>query len=92
MSSEPKKTWLRPTQITRKFPENKYAFGIHLTYPGDWIETNPMTKKEAQAVQHAAWKWAWWHKYTVSATIHPFNDGWVCKVVLVKKHRNRDYT
>lgn len=53
-----KKTWLRPTQVSRKFPQSKYHFTEYLKRPGDFLITNPLTKKEAYKVVYAAHFWA----------------------------------
>ena len=84
---------MRPTQITKKFPENKYHFSTHLTQVGDWVETSPFTnKQEAINVRKAAHFWAWYHKCRVNAEVYDFGEGkWVARVKLISKHRFRDY-
>lgn len=86
-----KKTWLRPTQISKTFPRNKYHFDQHLTDTGDWVETNPLSPKEYDNIQDAAHAWAWFRKYTVKTRSYPTDTGRIMRITLVKKHRNRDY-
>ena len=85
-------TWLRPTQISKQFPANKYYFSRHLTSVGDWVETNPITKAEAIKLEKARHAWSWHHKNTTKFEKIPSADGMVIvKITLTSKHRNRDY-
>lgn len=86
-----KKTWLRPTQISKTFPANKYGFDQHLTDVGDWVETNPLTLKEYYNITDAAYAWAWVRQYTIKTKSHPSEGGKIVRITLVKKHRHRDY-
>lgn len=84
--------WLRPTQITKKFPSNIYSFSQHLTSVGDWVETNPITKEEAIKMNKASHAWSYYHKCTISISVIPAADDLVIvKITLTSKHRNRDY-
>lgn len=60
-----KKTWLRPTQISRKFPQNKYGFTEYLKRPGDFLISWPLTKKEADKLMFAAHFWAARRRWTI---------------------------
>lgn len=85
-------TWLRPTQISKTFPSDKYAFSIHLTRVGDWVETDALHGKEVKNIIDAAHAWAWFHKVTVQCRSSPApGGGKYVRVTLVKKHRHRDY-
>lgn len=85
-------TWLRPTQISKTFPSDKYGFSVHLTRVGDWVETNPLFGKEVKNIIDAAHAWAWHHGVTVRCKSYPASDGGKhVRVTLIKKHRHRDY-
>jgi len=86
-----KKTWLRPTQISKTFPTNKYGFDLHLTRAGDWVETNPLSQKEYYNIQDAAHAWAWTRQWTIKTRSYPTDEGRIMRITLVKKHRERDY-
>ena len=84
--------WLRPTEITKQFPSDKYAFSIHLLRPGDWVETNPLTQKEYYNIQDAAHFWAWKKGYSVKTESWPDGTGLkIVRITLTKLHRERDY-
>jgi len=84
--------WQRPTEITKKFPSNKYGFSVNLTRPGDWVETNPLTKKEYYNIQDAAHFWAWKHGVTIKTRSWPVDNEHRCmRITLVKLHRERNY-
>ena len=87
-----KTSWLRPTQISKTFPANKYKFSEYLVNVGDFIETNPVTRADVKKLNKAAHFWAYQHKCRVSVIYYPLPDD-MCTVVitLVSKHRYRDY-
>ena len=85
-------TWLRPTQISKTFPSNKYSFTKYLTREGDWIETGVLTREEYIKIKKAVNFWAWRKQYTIQVKSVPMpNDCKIVRIFLVKKHRNRDY-
>ncbi len=89
---ESKKFWLRPTQITKKFPSNKYRFSENLVDVGDFVETFPMPYEDCQRIQDAAHAWAWQHKYRVTTRCLPAREGgYFIRITLTSKVRVRDY-
>lgn len=88
----PKKTWLRPTQLSRTFPSNKYQFSTYLTKVGDFVETESLDDKQRNNIIDAAHAWAWFHKKTVKCQSTKAPDGgFYVRVTLIKQHRYRDY-
>lgn len=86
------KKWVRPTQLTKKFPADKYGFSKHLKKVGDWIETHPFPEKQdAVRMLRAAHHWAWYYGYRVSVEIHEKTGGWIARIFLTDKVRIRDY-
>lgn len=89
---ESKKHWLRPTQITKKFPSNKYGFSENLKEVGDFVETFPMTFKECYTLQKAAHNWAWYKGCVARTKILRAEDGlYVIRVTLDAKVRSREF-
>lgn len=65
---------------------------MHLTRPGDWVETHPISRKEYYNIQDAAHAWAWAKNVTIKTeSIACPGDKKVIRITLVKLHRNRDY-
>lgn len=86
------KTWTRATQITGKFPEDKYGFTQHLKQVGDYVMTYPMAKEDAVRVKWAAHQWAYRHECRVSHSLIRRTGGlYSARVMLVDKNRIRDY-
>ncbi len=90
---ELKKSWLRPTQITKKWPENKYGFSENLKEVGDYVETFPIPYEDCVKIRKAAHLWAWFHKYrVVTKCIKQWETGlYYIRVTLTAKVRIRDY-
>lgn len=89
---ESKKSWLRPTQLTKKFPSNKYGFSQNLKEIGDFVETFPMTFKECCTLQKAAHNWAWFHGVVATTRILRAGNGlYTIRVTLTAKVRVRDF-
>ena len=89
---EQQRKWRRPTEVTGKFPTDKYAFSIHLTKTGDWVETDSLHGKAVKNIIDAAHAWAWVHGVTVRCVSKYAPDGGkYVRVTLTKKHRHRDY-
>ena len=86
------KTWLRPTQISRTFPPNKYGFTHHLRQIGDWVETQPLDDKGYNNINDAAHFWAWRRGWRVTVLTQPDGEGKkIVRITLIAKHRERDY-
>jgi hypothetical protein len=87
-----KKTWIRATQITGEFPENKYSFSQHLKERGDYVITGPISKQDFNRLKWAAHHWAYHHECRIKMKCHRQLDG-MCKgqVTLVDLNRIRDY-
>lgn len=89
---EQKKTWLRPTQVSKEFPKDKYHFSQHLENIGDYIETNPAPFEDIERLRKAATAWSWFHKVRVLfKRYRKFNGEYILRITLVSKHRLRDY-
>jgi hypothetical protein len=78
---ETKKTWLRPTQITKTFPANKYDFSAVFKRVGDTVETHPMSEGDAERFRKALNFWAYYHRKTGVSVV----------ATLTKQHRERDF-
>ena len=90
---EQKRSWLRPTQLTKKFPQNKYNFKEVLKEVGDYVETHPMSLEDLQRFTKAAHFWAWQKRYRVSIeSIKQWETGlYMVRCTLTSKVRIRDY-
>lgn len=91
--SSTKKTWVRPTQLTKSFPSKKYYFDDHLKKKGDWLETNPMTREEYLKFKKAVCFWSWRRGYRIKFVSWPVENGAMkeVRVTLTALHRERDY-
>ena len=90
---ESKKSWLRPTQLTKKFPQNKYRFDEVLKNVGDYVETYPMSLADYERFNKAAHHWAWYRGYRVSVKTIKHHEDQTYTVIctLTSKVRIRDY-
>ena len=92
-----KKTWLRPTQISRKFPENKYHFTEYLKRPGDYLITNPITKTDLVKLTLAARTWAANRLWTIETQSTPCGENsggesvYTVRIDLITLSRVRDF-
>lgn len=88
-----KKSWLRPTQLTKKFPQNKYQFDEYLKEINDYVETYPISLEDLQRFTKAAHHWAWYKKYRVRVeSIKHWETGlYTARCTLTHKVRIRDY-
>ena len=83
---------MRPTQINRQFPKPKYNFTHHLKNVGDWVETEPLGKKEYYNFLAASHFWAWRRGWVVVCSSTPDGTGKkYVRLTLTAKHRERDY-
>ena len=88
-----KKTWVRASQITGKFPENKYDFTRYLQGVGDFVLTPTLSKQDYYRFRYAAYIWAYEHKCRVRVNAYrQLAGGYKVKVTLVNLHRERDYS
>lgn len=88
---EIKKTWVRPTQLTKTFPTNKYDFSSVFKRIGDTVETYPMSESDAERWRKALNFWAYHHGKTVVYKKHRGPTGVSVVATLTKHHRERDY-
>ena len=92
MSEEEPKKWKRYYEVLGKFAENKYNFTEHLQNPGDYVETYPLEWKDQKRIIDAASAWSWEHQYTVKCQRVKRPDGTCVRVMLINKHKVRDYS
>ncbi len=87
-----KKFWLRPTQISKTFPANKYRFDEVLIDEGDWVKTNPTPRVNIDKFKKAVFFWAYHRKKTVRFKRFYLPEGMEYAVVeLLHNYRVRDY-
>jgi hypothetical protein len=92
-----KKTWLRPTQISRKFPQNKYHFTAYLKRPGDYLITNPITKADTAKITLAARTWAANRMWTIETQVTYCGENsegvsvYTARIDLITLSRVRDF-
>jgi hypothetical protein len=90
---ETTKHWLRPTQLTRTFPTNKYFFSEYLQRVGDTIESPIMPIDDITKLKHAAYAWAYARKWRIKTERIPAGrDVQFIRISLVAKHRFRDFS
>lgn len=82
--------WTRASQISGKFPENKYDFSRHLKHVGDFVETHPLSERDQTRIKMAAYAWAFFHNVRVSTKIMKRPEGNCIRVTLVDKLRSRN--
>jgi hypothetical protein len=82
--------WTRASQITGKFPEDKYGFTANLKYVGDYVETYPLSERDQTRIKMAAYAWAFHHNVRVSTRIMRRPEGNCIRVTLVDRLRNRN--
>jgi hypothetical protein len=82
----------RRIRTKRTNNRNKYSFSEHLERPGDYIQTLPMSKREAWNIMYAAQMWAYDHMFRVSCARYPAaDDKQFVVITLVARDRERDY-
>lgn len=82
----------RTIRTKRSNHRNKYSFSKHLDRPGDFVETFPITPREAYNLRVSAHMWAWDHSCRVTVSSYPVEDGLrVVRVTLLSRDRERDY-
>jgi hypothetical protein len=88
-----RKTTSRSNRKTPNNPRYKYNFKENLKDVGDYIETFPLSEKDAFNFKIAADMWSWRNAVTFQVNGYRQADGTrIVRVTLVKKHRERDYS
>lgn len=90
------RTWVRPSDAGKYFPQNKYGFSQHLKRVGDYIETFPMNHADMERFRNAAYHWAWVQDKTIKMKRLRKPDEnrekmWAYRMHLTKQHRKRDF-
>jgi hypothetical protein len=74
---------------SRTSHNNKYGFSEYLTRVGDFVQTEPLSKREAYNIYIASHMWAWEHMCRVSVRSYPSGDNRIVRITLISKDRER---
>jgi hypothetical protein len=82
---------MKRTRTRRGLFRNKYSFSEYLVNVGDFVQTEPLPKREAYNIYIAAHMWAWDRSCRVAVESYPVDDNRVVRIKLISNHRERDY-
>ena len=89
----PKTVWKRnPNTGPGRRVGNKYQFSTHLKKVGDYIETHPLTREDADKIIYAAHIWAYRKHCRVNTCKYYYPDGIAVRITVTshtRKERNR---